>query len=452
METRVMRTDRQGAPRVAYIMSRFPKITETFILYEILELERGGIAVEICPLLREKAAVVHPEAARMMPRIRFRPFLNAAIAASMARWAVRAPVRTVRAVAEALWHTRRSPNFFVGALGVLPKTLHMAETLQRQGIDHVHAHFATHPALAALVIHRLTGIPFSFTAHGSDIHIDQTMFDRKLRASAFAVTVCDYNVGFLAERFGPWVRERLEVMHCGTDTEVFRPQEGDAAARPEGAPFRILCVAALREVKGHRFLIEACRRLRDAGVDLRCDLVGEGELKDDLARRVADAGLSDVVRLRGALPREAVRDAMHAADTVVLPSILGRRGDREGIPVCLMEAMACGRPVVSSRQSGIVELIADGTEGLLCPPGDAAALADALGRLAADPDLRRTLGAAARDKVLREFDLRRNAQALGARLVRQIAGSGAAAALSPVPAIRPPVPLGARRPAEETGA
>jgi len=434
-----------AAPRVAYVMSRFPKITETFILYEILELEQAGLAVEICPLLRERATVVHPEAARMMPRVRFRPFLSGAIVASLWRRLVRSPGRLLSVVAEALWYTRKSRNFFVGAIGILPKTVHMAETLESQGVDHVHAHFASHPALAALIIHRLTGIPFSFTAHGSDIHIDQTMFDRKLAASAFAVTVCAYNVDFLAERFGPWVRDRLTVLHCGTDTEVFSPDATSAdAARPE-APFSILCVGALRDVKGHRHLIEACRLLRDEGVPLRCDLVGEGPLKADLERQIAKAGLQGVVRLVGPLPREAVRDAMRAADTVVLPSILARRGDREGIPVCLMEAMACGRPVVSSRQSGIVELVEDGVEGVLCPGGDAPALAAALRRLAADPDLRRRLGQAARDKVIDQFDLRRNALALSERLRAQVMATRATS--RPVAPPRVP-PLAAGRPVE----
>lgn len=444
-----MRPQDQSAPRVAYVMSRFPKITETFILYEILELERADLAVEICPLLREPATVVHPEAARMMPRVQFRPFLSGAILASVGRRLVRSPGRLLGAIAEALWYTRKSRNFFIGAIGILPKTVHMAETLESLGVDHVHAHFASHPALAALIIHRLTGIPFSFTAHGSDIHVDQTMFDRKLAASAFAVTVCAYNVHFLAQRFGPWVRDRLTVLHCGTDTDVFSPgDDGDEVAPEPDAvdrPFSILCVGALRDVKGHRYLIEACRLLRDAGVSLRCDLVGEGPLKTDLERQIAKAHLQDQVRLLGPLPREAVRDAMRAADTVVLPSIMARRGDREGIPVCLMEAMACGRPVVSSRQSGIVELVEDGVEGLLCPAGDAPALAAALSRLASDPDLRRRLGLAARDKVRRQFDLRRNALALSERLREQVA---ATRAMSSRPAARYVPSLTAGRPVE----
>ncbi len=399
--------------RIAYVMSRFPKITETFILFEILELERRGVRVEIFPLLRENETVMHPEARRLMPRVRFQPMLSGPILAANLRALARDPRRYLATLWEALWGNRGSRNFLAGALGVFPKAVRMAEEMRRLGVTHVHAHFASHPALAALIVHRLTGIPYSFTAHGSDIHIDQTMFGPKLASAAFAVTVCRYNVDFLAERVGGWVRDRLRVLHCGTDPTVFQP---DDAARGDGEALRVLCVAALREVKGHRFLIEACRILRGRGLAVACRLVGNGPLHDELARRIADAGLEGSVVLTGPMPRDAVRAEMAAADVVVLPSILGSRGDREGVPVVLMEAMASGRPVVSSRQSGIPELVEDGVSGLLCPPGDAGALADALERLARDPDLRRRMGEAGRARVLADFDLRRNAAELAALL------------------------------------
>jgi glycosyltransferase involved in cell wall biosynthesis len=407
------RTGADGTPRVAYVMSRFPKITETFVLYEILELERNGVAVEVFPLLRERTSVVHPEALRLMPRVRFLPTLSPAILAAIGRRLRRDPVRLLRALAEALWGTRHSLNFLFGALGIFAKTVKMAEEMETLGIRHVHAHFASHPALAALIIHRLTGIPFSFTAHGSDIHIDQTMFDTKLRAARFAVTVCRYNVDFLAEKFGDWVRDRLRVIHTGTDTESFAYEPPPDRT---GRAFTILCVGALREVKGHRVLIDACALLRERGIDLRCRLIGEGELQRDLEWQIHELGLWERVHLLGARPRAAVAAEMRAADVVLLPSILGQRGDREGIPVCLMEAMATGRPVISSRQSGIPELVEHEVEGLLCPPGDPVALADALQRLAGDEALCRRLGAAGRDKVLREFDMRACANTLAVML------------------------------------
>jgi glycosyltransferase involved in cell wall biosynthesis len=410
-------------------MSRFPKITETFILFEILELQRRGVEIEIFPLVREHERVVHPEAEQLMPQVRFLPFLSGPILVANLRFLIRRPRRYLGVLGEVLWRNLGSLNFFIGAIGIFPKVVRMAEEMEKRGVTHIHAHFASHPALAAFIIHRLTGLRFSFTAHGSDIHIDQTMFGRKLDAAAFAVTVCRYNVDFLAERVGEWVRRRLIVLHCGTDPDLFSadhramdPEAVSAAVDEAPAPvfttdgFRILCVAALREVKGHRYLIEACALLRDRGIDFECRLVGHGPLRQDLERRIRAAGLQDRVLLTGALPRARVCRAMRETDVVVLPSILGSRGDREGIPVVLMEACASGRPVVSSRQSGIPELVEHGRQGLLCPPGDAQAVADALQQLAMDPALRQRMGEAGRHRVLRDFDQRRNAATLASLL------------------------------------
>lgn len=395
--------------RIAYLMSRFPTLTETFILYEILELERQGIIVEIFPLLRQREPVQHPEVERVLPRVRFLPFLSGPILAANARVLWRAPCCYLRTLAEVLWGARRSLNFFIGALGIFPKTVRMAEDMAKLGVNHLHAHFANHPALAALIIHRLTGLSYSFTAHGSDIHIDQTLFGLKLRSARFAVTVCRYNVEFLAERVGPWVRDHLRVLHCGINPDRFNPALEEP---PQPRPFTILCVGTLREVKGHRVLIEACQRLSNRGMDFVCQIVGHGPLHAELKQRIRAAGLEDRVWLLGSKPQPEVVALMQAADVVTLPSILGSRGDREGIPVVLMEAMACEKPVVSSRQSGIPELVDEGINGLLCPAGDSECLAQAFLGLAADPAWRRRLGQAGRLKILQDFDQRRNAATL----------------------------------------
>ena len=187
----------QPAPRpgvrVAYIMSRFPKITETFVFYEILTMDSMGIAVDVYPLLRERQPVAHPEVQAWVRRARFQPFISLPILRAHAHFLRRAPARYGKVLYEVLRQTWGSPNFFVGALGIFPKAVRFAFEMQARGTTHVHAHFATHPAVAALIVHRLTGIPFSFTAHGSDLHVDRRMLDIKVAASAFAVTVSTYN-------------------------------------------------------------------------------------------------------------------------------------------------------------------------------------------------------------------------------------------------------------------
>lgn len=402
-----------AAPRVGYLMSRFPKLTETFVLFEMLELEAQGFAIEVFPLLREREPVAHAEARALIERAHYAPFLSPAILAAQLHYLVRAPGRYLATLGQILWRTLPSPNFLAGALCFFPKSVYFAREMQRHGITHVHAHFANHPALAAVIVHRLTGIPFSFTAHGSDLHVDQTALAWKLHEAAFGVTVSEYNREFVRERSGSEAARKLRVIHCGIDASRFERANGTASPT-----FEILCVAALRGVKGHRYLIEACRLLLDSGVPLRCHLVGGGPLEKDLRAEIERAGLGEQVLLHGPQPRESVLARMRAADVLVQPSIVDRAGRREGIPVTLMEAMGCGLAVVASRLSGIPELIEDGRSGLLVPPGDARALADALARLRSAPELRATLGRNARARVEAEFDLRAGARRL-AQAIRE---------------------------------
>ena len=166
-----------GPPRVAYVMSRFPKLTETFILGELVALERRGVPVELYPLLRERAALVHPEAARVAARAL--PAVRVAADPASQSLAAPAPGAYLRRLGRRARGTWGSPNFFVGAIGIFPKVAHAARRMQADGVTHVHCHFANHPAVAGLIIHRLTGIPYSFTAHGSDLHIDRRMLPRR---------------------------------------------------------------------------------------------------------------------------------------------------------------------------------------------------------------------------------------------------------------------------------
>ncbi len=407
--------------KIGYLMSRFPKVSETFVLNEILEQQSLGNAVEVYPLLREPASLLHPGAERILAAAHFQPFLSLAIVAANLRFLRSRPAAYLQMVAEVLRGTFGNLNFFIGGIGILPKSVWFAHHMARTGVAHIHAHFATHPALAALIIHRLTGIPFSFTAHGHDIHIDCRMLDRKLAAAAFAVTVSRYNKELMVRYCGEQAAGKIHVVHCGVDTELFRPRTAPRAA----GPFRILSVGSLQEVKGHRYLIEACAALRQRGVVCECHVIGDGPLRSELTERIAGAELQDRFYLHGARPQPYVRRLLADADAFVLASTPTPSGLREGVPVALMEAMSCGLPVVSTRISGIPELIDSGASGLLVPPGDPAALADALFRLTRSEPLRTRLGIAARNKVMREFSLRANT----ARLAGLFASADVSAAL-----------------------
>jgi glycosyltransferase involved in cell wall biosynthesis len=374
----------------------------------------------VYPLLRTRQRVLHPEAESLVRRAHYHPFLSPSILASNWRVLRRRPRAYLGALAEVLRGTWGSANFFIGALGIFAKVVRFSEEMVEEGVTHVHAHFANHPALAALIVHRLTGIPFSFTAHGHDLHVDRTMLADKIKAAAFAVMISEYNRNLVLGECPGVPLEKLPIIHCGADTGCFSPGDRPPRKEPGGGPFTLVCVGSFIEVKGHRHLIEACRLLKSRKMPLRCHLVGDGPGRRQLEGQITEAGLGEEVTLHGALPRPRVARLMAEADVIVQPSVPVRRGSREGIPVSLMEGMASGLPAVASRISGIPELVEDGRTGLLVPPGDSPALADALERLAVDPELCRAMGQAGRRKVLEHFDLSRNA----ARLAGLIAAVG----------------------------
>jgi colanic acid/amylovoran biosynthesis glycosyltransferase len=402
---------------VAYVMSRFPKLTETFILAELEAMDRVGVRIELFPLLRQRGEPVQPAAERWVQRAHYLPFISPSILRAQ-WWFLRDRRRRrhyVQAFLDMIAGTWRSPNFFFGGLGIFPKVARQALEMRELGVDHVHCHFANHPALAGWLIHRLVGIPYSFTAHGSDLHVDRTMLPAKVREAAFVVTISGDNRAVIEATAGPTSDAKIDVIHCGVDPAAFRPID-----RTVDGPLRIVAIGTLHEVKGQVHLVEACRLLAERGLAFQCRFIGEGPDREGLQARIDEYGLAEHVTLVGRMTSDAVAAELAASDVLAAPSVPTRGGKREGIPVVLMEAMATGLPVVASRLSGIPELVTDGVSGLLVPPGDDVALADALAALAADPALRARLGAAGRDTVLRDFDVDRNAAALMDRIRRSL--------------------------------
>jgi colanic acid/amylovoran biosynthesis glycosyltransferase len=415
--------------RLAYLMSRFPKATETFILYEILELQRLGHVVEIFPLVLERESVLQPGAAALVERAHdLRPWSRPVLAAQL-HWLRRRPATYLGAWLGAIRGTIRSPRFLLRALVAVPIGAAIARHVVDLDLDHIHAHWATHPTLAAWVAARLSGRPYSFTAHAHDIQVERAMLDEKIRSARFVVTISEANRRLLAGWYGATAEAKTIVIHCGADPAVFAPPDrgarggtdADPAATPPPArPGSLVCVASLQPQKGQRHLVEACGLLRDRGRAVRCTIVGEGEERAALEQLIHTLALEDVVTLLGAQPRDRVVAIVESADVVVQPSIVLRSGKTEGIPVALMEALAAERAVVASEVSGIPELVVDGVTGVLVPPGNPAALADAIERLLDDPALRARLGSAGRRKVLEEFDLHRNTVLLAERFRQSV--------------------------------
>ena len=409
--------------KFAYVMSRFPKISETFVLYEILALMEKGIRVEVFPLIRERQPVAHEGVKQVMPHVHYLPMFSAAILLAHIYFLFRKPLTYLGLLLEMMIGSIRSPKYFTKSVALFPKIVRFAYEMKQLGIGHIHAHFATHPAFAGYVIHKLTGIPYSFTAHGSDIHkhLHRYGLARKVAAADFVRTISDYNKAFIVEHCGGRFEEKIEMIHCGIDKQVFASPPHHPR---ETHPFTIICVASHEKVKGHAYLIEACRKLKAQGVDFRCHLVGDGPLREAVGQEIRDAGLGDNFIIHGPLKREQVAELLQQSDVKVLPSFQTETGEREGIPVALMEAMAVELPVVSSLVSGIPELVDQDAAGILVAQQDAEGLFQALLRLQRDPELRRRMGKAGREKVFREFDLKENAAELLELLVLSASRSG----------------------------
>jgi glycosyltransferase involved in cell wall biosynthesis len=346
--------------------------------------------------------MVHPEVERLNDCIHYPRIVSWQMLRAQLHFLCRRPWTYVRTMWEVIAGTFGSRKFFLKSCAAFPIAVQFAYQMSQQNIPHVHAHFANHPALTALIIHRLTGIPFSFTAHGSDLHVDRRMLDAKARAAEFVVTVSEFNRRVILDECGEDIADKVQIVHCGIDCDVFQArQKPDAAGR-----LRILCIAALKDVKGHKYLIEALRILKQRHVDFECHLVGEGPERLAIESQIKKANLEQNVVLHGARTRNQILEMLSSSDIAVLTSVPTPEGKREGIPVALMEAMASGLPVVASRLSGIPELVDHEVSGLLVPPKDTQGLADALERLSVDRELRIQMGLAGQAKVYDEFNLR----------------------------------------------
>jgi colanic acid/amylovoran biosynthesis glycosyltransferase len=400
-------------PAVMYVVSRFPAVTETFVVNEWLALS-SRFRMELAALRRSGEAPVHAQSRLAMERVRFLGVPRPRALAVHAAMLIRRPRAYMSVLATILRSAiRLPPSRAARELIVFLQAVPLASSAARDGVAHVHAHFANHPATAAWVIHRLTGIPFSFTAHANDLFVAPSLLCRKLADAYAAVAVSDFNRRLLAERCSVG---RLELVHCGVDLARFPLRDSG-----ERDPDRILCVASLSAKKGHAVLLDAVSQLAIHRPGLVLELVGEGPEREPIVRRARALGVAERVRLLGSLSWEEVRARLGRAGVFVLPSIRLASGRMEGIPVALMEAMASGVPVVSTRLSGVPELVRDGETGMLVEPGDPTGLARAVATLLDDDELATRLALNARQLVERSFSLTHEAQRLGDLFAQSIA-------------------------------
>jgi colanic acid/amylovoran biosynthesis glycosyltransferase len=384
-------------------------VTQTWMLREL-----NAVASDPrfeCELLSlfppmKRTGTAHPSAQPWLSRLR-RPRPVAAMAA-LGWWLLRSPARVLGVAAIVIGGYARRPALLVRALATLPVAAAHARSIAGLQVDHVHAHTATYPLLTAWICHRLTGCPYSFTAHAHDIFVDQSLLARRLAAAEFAVAISDFNRGFLAA-YGGDRTTPVHVIRCGIDPSAYRFRPRAPAA---GGRLRALCVAGLKDYKGHPVLLEALATDDPALARVDLDIVGDGPDRRSLEERVAALGLGDRVTFHGALAEPAVTDMLDRADLFVLPSVVTPNGTSEGLPVVLIEALAAGVPVVATRVTGVPELIREGETGLLAEPGSVADLRRAIRALLADPPAARARAEAGRAFVERNHDGESSAAAL----------------------------------------
>lgn len=396
--------------KIGYVLKRYPRFSETFIVTEILAHEAAGLEIEIFAL-------------RSVEETHFQDMLGR----------VRAPVTRVPDSfrgADTIWSLICNARDMLpggwAALGGIKEAggrnvaqaIIVALACQARGITHLHAHFGTVSTTVARLAAGLAGITYSFTAHAKDIYHDYeepVELDIKLRDAAAAVTVSDFNLAYLRDRFGVDAKKVVRVYN-GLDLDRFTY----ALPRSGG---EILAVGRLVEKKGFDVLVAAMDLLRAQGRDATCRIIGAGEIAGALQAQIDAAGLNNQVRLSGPRPQAEVMTALRDAAMLVCPCVVGGDGNRDGLPTVLLEAMALGTPCIATDVTGIPELVRNGETGLCVRERDAQALAAAMAQLLDAPDLGQRYSKAGRALIEREFDIARNT----ARLRRVFAGAVAGA-------------------------
>jgi glycosyltransferase involved in cell wall biosynthesis len=384
---------------VGYVLKRYPRYSETFVVNEILAHEEAGLDVQIFSL--RPPGDTHYQSEISLVRAPVTYF-------SVDGWKPMDFWDLLRGSSErmpGLWSTleaARGEDWRVVCQAVL-----LAREVLDRRVSWLHAHFASSATSVARVAALLAGIPFSFTAHAKDIFHDSVRpedFSRKLAAADAVVTVTDYNVRYIRQTFGS--AGRVHRIYNGLNLERFPYRE------PLDREPRIVAIGRLIEKKGFADLVAACAILAGRGRHFRCEIVGTGPLEPELRRAIDGAGISSQVELVGPRPRAEVIGRLREAAVLAAPCVVGSDGNRDGLPTVILEAMALGTPCVSTNVTGIPEAVRHGETGLLLEPGDPAGLAGAIESLLDDPRLRVRLAAGARRMIEEEFDVRRNTAAL----------------------------------------
>ncbi len=403
--------------RIGYLLSRYPAVSHTFFLKEVLGLRARGLVIDV-------ASINLPDRSReMLPAVEAAEsdqvyYVKTGIGTMLKKLvpiAFGSPSTVLRGLRAACklggWDLAAKAY----ALFYLAEALLVGDWMQKRGLPHLHVHFGGAVATVGMLTSQAWKIPWSVTLHGPDEFFDQELFylRRKIETAAFVVCISDFCRSQVLRIVPGLMTDRLEVCRLGVDCDQLFPrmpeleasrssEPGPRETAPEGRPLRLVCTGRLVSAKGHRVLLEAIAPLQAQGIELECLLIGDGPERQALEALCQCSGLDAQVKFLGAMAHQQALDYVASADVFVLASFA------EGLPVALMEAMALGVPCISTPIAAISELIRDNQNGLLVPPANAVALRDAIVRLASDRELRQQLGANARRTVASQYNLANN--------------------------------------------
>jgi colanic acid/amylovoran biosynthesis glycosyltransferase len=391
--------------RVCYFASEYPSVSHTFIRREIVELERNDIAVFRVSLRRNTRNLV--DTADLEEKARTKYVFDASILefarAFVGAFAVR-PSASLNAVWGALRMMKRSSRPIVFHLFYLAEALVIAQWLLKRKVQHIHAHFGTNGAEVAMLTHLLTGIPYSFTVHGPD-EFDKPEYlglAEKARYASFICVISSFTGSQMRRWMAPQMWRKLKLVRCGLDSQFSIQHQATKISSDH-----LISIGRLSGQKGQLLLLDALRLVADQNVPFRMTIAGDGPLRPELERRIRELGLHERVRIAGWLTNSEIRNLIKDARALVLPSLA------EGLPVVLMEALALGRPVITTYVGGIPELVTNGVCGWLVPPGDVEQLSHAIRECLTAPNSRlQAMGRVGRRRVVDMHDIVRECRKL----------------------------------------
>ena len=393
--------------KIGYVLKSYPRLSQTFIVNELLAHERAGASIEIVSLRPPRDELRHASIERVRAPVTYLPW---EASDTQAFWSAAGQLVALQPQA---WHALK--DVLDEPAEEVLQGMRVACWALERGIDHLHAHFGNVAAAVARLAARMAGLPYSFTAHAIDIFhdkVDPVVLGRKLADAKQVVTVSEFNRRFLQQRYGE-AACNVRRVYNGLDMSEFE------FASPHDRPPMILAVGRLVEKKGFLDLVDACALLMRRGVNFRCLIVGDGPEEKALRAQIQLVGLAGRLDLAGVRSQEEVKRLIQASACIAAPCVVGRDGDMDGLPTVILEALALGTPCVSTDVTGIPEVLHDGATGLVVPQHMPERLADALERLLRDADLRVALAGQGRVLVEREFDIHRNTEIIRALLAGQ---------------------------------